>query len=201
MVPAVDRDHLDGGVRGRMRRQMMIAEAALPLQDLLIGIRVNGKRLGRVDMMHVPFRRAGILLLREGVAVLAAERILHVRFAPDVDGVPLREVECAGVVEPARMIFVVVCQEYGVQVMHVLPQHLGAEIGAGVHQDRQAAVLDQGRGAQALVARVGRAAHLAVAGDHRDAIGSPCAEKGQFRFLLHNQSITMSASVPTSAGS
>ena len=202
VVPAVDGNHLHGAVGRRMRRQVVVAEAVLPGEDVLVGVgmhRERGRR--RVDQVHAPLRRAGILLLREGVAVLAAERRLHVGLAENVDGMGLRQVEGADVVQPARMVLMVVRQQDGIQMVHVVQQHLGAEIRPGIHQDGQTAVFDQHGGPQALVARIRRAADLAVAGDHRDAGRGARAEKCQFRFLFHVQSITMSTSVFTSAGS
>ena len=186
VVPALDGDDFRRGVRRGLRRQVVVAEAPLPAQDFLSCIGVDQERMGAVDGVQVPFRSTGVFVLREGVGVFAAERILHIRLAVDIDRVALAQVEGTDVVQSGRMVLVVVREQDGVQVIHPGAQHLVAEVRSGVHQDGQAAVFHQRGGAQPLVARVGRAADLAVAADHRDAGGSTRAEEGQSCFLLHS---------------
>ena len=91
----------------------------------------------------MPLRRPRILGLREGVGIILPECVLDIFLTVYVDWMSLDEVERAYVIQPACMILMVVCQQYGVQVPDILTEHLVAEVRAGVDQYRQAAVFDQ----------------------------------------------------------
>ena len=160
----------------------MIAEARFPDEGALRGVGMDEEGLAP-DAVDVPFRSAGVLLLGESVTVFAPERLLDVFLAIDVDGFGFQQVEGARVVQASGVVLVVVGEQDGIQVPDPCAQHLIAEIGAGVHQDRQSAVFHQGGGAQAFVTRVGGAADRAFAADHRYALGGPCTQEGQFGFF------------------
>src|SRR5581483_4642992 len=91
----------------------------------------------------------------------------------------LPEVEGTNVVQPQNVIGVRVRVEDRVQAVQPGAQHLLAKIGRGVHHHITALILEQDRRAQALVARIGRRAHLAGASDGRDAGTGARAEHRQ----------------------
>ena len=201
MMPAPEGDDLHGRVRIGLRRKVVVAETALPAEHLFIGIGMHPEGLIPVDGVDMPFRRTRIFRLGKGVGIFAVQTIGHIGLAVDIHRVALREVEGADVVQARRMIFVVVREQDGVEVVNIRTQHLVAEVRSGIDQDGQAAVFDQRSGTQALIARVRRTADRAVAGNHRDTGRGARAEECTFGFLFHTQSMTISTSVPTSAGS
>ena len=83
-----------------------------------------------------------------------------------------QQVEGAYVIQSARMVLVAVGQQDGIQVAHILAQHLLTEIRSGIDQDGQALVFYQGAGTQAFVAAVSGAANLTLAANHRDTLRS-----------------------------
>ena len=99
-------------------------------------------------------------------------------------GLAVDVVEGAYIVEPSSVVHVIVGQEDGVKVTDICPEHLRTEIRTGIDQDGKAAVLHQRGGPQALVARVRRAAHLAVAADNRHPLRGARSQECQFR-LAH----------------
>jgi len=62
---------------------------------------------------------------------------------------------------------------------NILAQCLSPEICAGIHDPRAFRRFDIDRGAQPLVAWIGRVADIAIATNHRHALGRSSAEKGQ----------------------
>ena len=101
--------------------------------------------------MHVPFRRALVFGLGEGVCITVAERVFYVFLAVYVDRMTLAEVEGASVVKPSHMVHVVVGKKDGIQVPDVCRQCLLPEVGTAVHEDGQAAVFNKGGGPEAPV--------------------------------------------------
>ena len=102
----------------------------------------------------------------------------------------IHEIESAHVVDTARMILVLVRQQDRIETAYPRTQHLAAEIGAGIdHEARSAVGLDHRRGAQPLVAAIGRSADFAAASDHRHALGGSRTKNRQFhwdrRYDLH----------------
>jgi len=74
-----------------------------------------------VDM---PFRRPGILVLREGVAVLDFERVEDPVLALNLNRAPVDVVERTHVIQAPGVVLVVVCQEYGVKMPNSRCKHL-----------------------------------------------------------------------------
>ena len=140
-----------------------------PFQDAVISRWVHAERTF-VDEVDAPFRRTGVFVLGEGVAVVVAQRIQHKRFAVDVHGLAVHVVEGTHVVDAAGVVLVVMSEQDGVQVADILCKHLGTEVGAGVHQDGEAVHVDECSAAEALVPRVGAAAGRAVAADDGNAL-------------------------------
>jgi hypothetical protein len=89
------------------------------------------------------------------------------------DGAALDEVEHPQVVEAVDVVGVGVGEEHGIDAADVVNERLLAEVGRGVDEERAATAgiehFDQHAGAQPAVARVGRGADGAVAGDARHA--------------------------------
>src|ERR1700686_4771168 len=77
----------------------------------------------------------------------------------------LPEIEGTHVVEPHDMVGVLVREQDRVQAIDLGSQGLRAEVRRGVDQDVPAAVADQDRRPQAVIARIVGAADLAVAAD------------------------------------
>ena len=93
--------------------------------------------------MHPPLRRPGILRLGESIRVVLPEGILDIFLAVYVDRVSLYEIESSDVIQPSGMVFMIVCQQYGIKMPDSLTEHLVTEIRAGVDQYRQSAVFNQ----------------------------------------------------------
>ena len=97
------------------------------------------------------------------------------------------------VVETHDVVGVLVGEQDGVEPVDLGAQGLRAEIRRGVDQDVAPAVADQDGGPQAVVARIVRAAHIAMAADsrhtHTGAGAEHCdaqrvAQNGIYFFLL-----------------
>ena len=101
-------------------------------------------------------------------------------------------VQRADIVQAARMVPVVVGEENRVQMADTFPEHLLAEIRAGIDQDRPSGKFYEDGAAQAIVPRVLRPAHCAGAADDGYALRRPGAQKCQP--CLH---IVTSSMVPT----
>ena len=222
VVPAADRDDFDpvspqslfptgrqrifdpfgfvqdfaGKGQAAVRKAVAVAGVMDPDQFPGLPFGIDDERL-LVNQMDMPFRRSGVFLFGKRVAVFAAEGIEHFPFAVDFHAAAVDVIERAHVVQSARMVFVVVGQQDGVQVAEPGPEHLAAEIRSGVDEDLQAAVFHIDRGAQPFVPGIGAAAPLAGAADDRDPLGCPRSEKCQFR--IHP--MTMSSKVLIRAGS
>lgn len=102
----------------------------------------------------------------------------------DIDGPAHDGVEAADLVEAEDVIDVVVGEEDGVEGAQAVAQRLLSEVRSGVDQNGAGLAprvdpLHEGAGAGACVARVGRGACLALAGDARDARGGAGAEEGE----------------------
>src|SRR5215218_10367749 len=71
--------------------------------------------------------------------------------------------------------------QHRVDLTHVIGKRLRAQFSSGIDEDGTPVVADKGRSASAAVSGVSRAANVAVAADHRNAIGGPGAEEGDLR--------------------
>src|SRR5947209_6372559 len=87
--------------------------------------------------------------------------------------------ETAKVIKPHNMVGVRMGEDHGVDMANIFAQRLGPEIGAGIHDPGRFRCLDVDRRAQAFIARIGRLADGAVAADHRHALRSARAQKGE----------------------
>ena len=152
-----------------------------------------------IDKMDAPFRGSGIFVFGKGVAEHYLECFQHLRLTVDVYRLAVDIVERADIIKSSSVVHVIVCQENGVDMTYILPEHLYAEIRPGVDEYRQAAVLHQGCGTQPLVVRVGGAAYGAVAADDRYALR--CAGSEECQFSLSHGQMMMSVSRPTSEAS
>ena len=108
-----------------------------------------------VDVVYTPLRRSGVARLRESVTVLLAHGMLHVGLAVDIHRLTLHQVEGAQFVQSSGVVFMVVRQQHGVQMMDSGAEHLEAEIRTAVHDYRESAVFDEHGSAKTLVARIG----------------------------------------------
>ena len=68
------------------------------------------------------------------------------------------------------MILVIVRQEYRVEMTDIRPQHLRPEIRPRIDKNRHPLMLHQHARPEPLVLRVGTAADLALASDHRNSL-------------------------------
>ena len=75
-------------------------------------------------------------------------------------------------------------QQDGVDPVDTRAQHLGSKIGRRVDQHVAAAVAQQHRGTQAVIARVGRQAYGAFAADRRHTGTGPRAEHDDAQTVL-----------------
>ena len=140
-----------------------------------------------VDLVQPDVGCAAVLLLLEGIVVVLAHDTGRSRRRINVHGMNHRrvihEIESAHVVDTARMILVLVRQQDRIETAYPRTQHLAAEIGAGIdHEARSAVGLDHRRGAQPLVAAIGRSADFAAASDHRHALGGSRTKNRQFHW-------------------
>jgi hypothetical protein len=69
-------------------------------------------------------------------------------------------------------------ENYRVDVADILAERLCSEIGPSVHHKRAFRGFDINRGAQPVIARVGRPADIAIAADHRHTLRCSGTEKG-----------------------
>lgn len=70
--------------------------------------------------MDPPLGRTRILVLGEGIRVLAPQGLFNPVKAIDVDGMTLEQVESPDIVKASCVVLVVVGKEYGVQVVDTL---------------------------------------------------------------------------------
>jgi len=144
----------------------------------------DAERPRNVDLVQFDFRNAPVLVLREGVVEILAHDIEGAGSRIEVDAVDRRrvidEIEGPHVVQPADMVLMFVRQQNGVDTADAGAQHLTAEIGSGVDDDAHVPRLDHGRGAQTVVAPVGRSADPAAASDDRDTLRGARSQKGKF---------------------
>lgn len=113
---------------------------------------------------------ARIQVLLKAIWHAAAYVVEHVAARIHWELVPVFAV-CPQVVDAAHVVVVDVRDEQRVDVAVAGPQHLGSEIGSAVDEQFLTLVAHYGRCAQAVVARVCRTAHLAVAVDLRHSCG------------------------------
>ena len=122
-------------------------------------------------------------------AVLAVERelknapqILHrLRRRMHRDVAPA-ETKRAQIVEADDVIRVRVGEDHRVQLAHIFPQALRAEIRPRIHHPRAFRRLHMDRSPRAVVARIVRPAHRAIASHHRHPHRGPGAEEGDGEF-------------------
>ena len=79
-------------------------------------------------------------------------------------------VERAEFVYTSRVVFVVVCKQYRIQMVHIFAQRLHTEVGTCIDDYRKPFILHESGRAQPLVAGIRRLAYGAVASYHRHAL-------------------------------
>ena len=188
-VVSADRQHVGVVVDGLLRRIVGGSKASVglpieiaPVMDPFQFSAVAGGCYAEgafVDPMDMPFRCAGIFLLGKSIGIFSLQGFQHRFFTINLDGVPVGIVECADVIQAARMVFVVVGEQNGVQMPDIVCQHLGAKIRPGIDQDAKPVALDQGRRTEAFVLRIGRAADRTATADDGHPLRSPGTEECQ----------------------
>ena len=84
-------------------------------------------------------------MLGKGVGVVVFQRFQDAGLAVNLGRLPVYIIKGADVVQPAGVVLVRVRDQDGIQVTDVVRKHLGTEVGAGVHKDREPVVPDEGR--------------------------------------------------------
>ena len=97
----------------------------------------------------------------------------------------LAEVEGTHVVEAHDVVGMRVSEDHRVEAVDTGAQRLRAEIGRGVDQDVVAVVADQNRRPQAIVARIGGGADVAMAADGGHADTGARAEHRDLQWKSH----------------
>lgn len=109
----------------------------------------------------------------------------HIRRGVDRHLPVLRLAITAQVVEPHHMIRVRMRVEHGVDAADVLAQGLRAKVRRRVDDELDGRRAHPRRGAKPRIPRVLRAAHRAIARDHRDALRRARAKEGNFEPRRH----------------
>ncbi len=148
--------------------------------------------------MHIPLRCARVFLFRKRIRILLPERLLDIFLAINLHRTLFCIIERTYVVKSSRMVLVVVRQQYGINMRHILPKHLLPEVRARVYEYPKSPVINECARTQPLVALVAACAHLTAAAYHRDALRCACPEKCKPRPFCH---IVTSVIFPISSGS
>ena len=92
----------------------------------------------------------------------------------------LAKVVGADIVEAHDVVSVAVGEEHSIEAVEVGAQGLLPKVGSGVNDGEFAGAREEQGRAEALVVRIWRTAHAAVAAERRDAHGGAGAEDGEF---------------------
>ena len=118
-----------------------------------------------VKTSNVVCGRTRIRVLIEGIGILALDfrkrRIVHI----ERHGLMLHKNIRAQVIQASNMVLMFVRDEHRVELGDVLAQHLLAEVGTRIHDDRHLISLDQNGGTETFVAKVLGLAHGTGAAD------------------------------------
>ena len=166
-------DHFRDAFAGRdqrtVRKTVAVADIVDPDQLFRIVVRLHDERF-LSDDVHVPFRGSGILRKGEDIGIFPDQVAQDILFAVDFGRTPVDIVQRTHVVQSAGVVFVIVRQKNGIQMMHFLREHLHPEIRTCVHKDVQPGIFDKRRCPEPLVPGVRRAADRTVASDDRNAL-------------------------------
>lgn len=125
------------------------------------GKRTNAERLAVGDIMESHLRKARIDMRFEDIVVVVTQRLYGYAVGIDLHIAFLNPVEGTNIVDATNMVAVGMGDKDGLQMTHIMRQHLAAEVGTNVNQDVvPLAVGNQGGGAKALVMLVRRMADL-----------------------------------------
>ena len=149
---------------------MYITVAGLPHQYGVVVMSIYPQMVLIFNEMYAPLRYSGIFVLGEAIWIFALERLKHIWFAIYMAVLVLEIVEGTQVVKSSSVVFVVVCQQYGINVPDLFTQHLMAEIRACVNHRPDSAHVHHGGCAAAFVTRICTHANGAVAGYHRHSL-------------------------------
>ena len=149
---------------------MSVPETFFPHKHLFVGVGMDLERCYRIQYVHPPLRRAGILGLGKRIRILFLERIHHVLLAIDIDRMMLKKIKCTDVVQSAGMVLMIVCLQNGIKVSYIAANHLISEVRTGIHKYCKSAIFDKSGRPQTLVSWICRFAHRAVTSYHRHAL-------------------------------
>ena len=147
-------EEFSGSCQRSVSQTIPVADIMHPDQFPRFRFRIEDER-PLVDQVDVPFRSAGIFFFGERITVFRLQRPEDFRFAVDFDGASAGVVEGTDIIQPSRMVLMIVSQENGVGVADACPEHLAPEIRSDVDEDAQPAIFDENRGAETLVPRIG----------------------------------------------
>ena len=133
----------------------------------------HSKWLRIVNLVQSHLRHTTIFVRNEGVVKILLYGRYRACRSVNIDGANdgvIHKVECSHIVQPARMILMLVREQYRIDSSHARTQHLLTEVGPRIDHNAIAAHLDHSRRAQTIVALILRSAHLAAAADDRHAL-------------------------------
>ena len=116
-----------------VRQAEPVSHVTNPFQHFAAVVRIHNKG-GFINKVYIYFRRSGILYRRENIVVRSLERFIYGFFAPDSNGLAAYVVEGPDVVKATGMVFMVVCEQYCVQIADACPKQLVPEIRACIDQ-------------------------------------------------------------------
>ena len=111
---------------------------------------INAERV-LVNQVNVPFWGTWIAVLSEGIRIFLTEGILYVFLTIYLCRGLFKVVEGADIIETSGVVFVIVCQENGVQMSYSCTKHLLTEIRTGINKKSFAAIVHKDAGAQSLI--------------------------------------------------
>jgi hypothetical protein len=88
-----------------------------------------------------------------------------------------QELECTKIVESCNVIVMIMGIEHSIERLHIICEHLLAEISACIDYDVSSIGLDQHAHTETFITRIIRAACLAIASDHRNSGGGASTEE------------------------
>jgi len=124
-------------------------------------------------------RSTGAGHLAEGIGERAFEDVDRFGHGIDRQRTSGAEVVGSDVVKTADVVEMVMREDHGINVHHVVAKHLLAKIRRGVDHHRGGVGSDQHRRAQPLIPRIGTRAGGTLTRNAGDAGGCSCAEQGK----------------------
>ena len=122
---------------------------------------LNHEGVGVVDSSAVEQRYSGVWILSKTVWQSLTKAIDYI--LTGIDGEMAVETIGTQVVDAADVVVVDVRQQERIDMVVGGTEHLLAKVGTAIDEDAFATISDNGRGAQTIVTRVGRATYLAIA--------------------------------------